>query len=287
MVVLIILKMDQVWHFGINPWKTNPAQQIRQENATVWDSRFTYWFPMKVKVTVVAVAAGHTFSGWDNYLTPAQTKQPTPTYGIDYSGERTNKTVHLSSDEYSFSANMSGAVSGTGQTLTLAPGQDVYFRTKAGGDFIASDVQHLTVPAKPSAPTFSIDYANELTVENINNTVEYSASSSFAGTIVGSGNRVLLTPGQDLYFRTKANASAFTSESFLLHVPIRPETPAIAIDYSNEMTTPIASSMDYSLNASISPSTAGADQAVSVIPGTELYIRVRSTSSQFNYLILT
>ncbi len=273
-------KMDQVWHFGINPWKTEPAQQIRQENATIWDSRFTYWFPMKVKVTVVAVAAGHTFSGWNNYVIPTETKQPTPTYGIDYAGERTNKTVP-STDEYSYNSNMSGSVSGTGQALTITPGQDVYFRTKAGSGLTASDIQHLGVPARPSAPSYSIDYTNELTVENVNSSVQYSTSSSFSGAINGAGARVLLTPGQDLYFRLKSGSGAFASGSFNLDVPNRPETPAITIDYSNEVTSSIASSMDYSQNAGLSPCTSGANQSVPLTPGTNLYIRVRATSSQF------
>ena len=79
-------QMDKVWHFGINPWKVSTGQQIRQENADVWAERYTYWFPMKVKVTVVAVASGYTFSGWSNYVT---TKPATPTYGIDYTNELT------------------------------------------------------------------------------------------------------------------------------------------------------------------------------------------------------
>jgi len=79
--------------------------------------------------------------------TPAQ--QATPTYNINYSNETTDKVVP-STDEYSLSSGMSDAVSGNGQNLHLTPGQDVWFRTKASGEcWLASNIQHLTVPQRP------------------------------------------------------------------------------------------------------------------------------------------
>jgi hypothetical protein len=135
--------MNNVWHFGINPWQTTPSEeQIRSENASVWNSRFTYWYPMKVYVVVVAVASGHTFSGWNNYVNTS--KPATPDYGIDFANEQTDKTVPAT-DEYSVNANMSGASSGSGQKITLTPGQNTYFRTKAANGAPASDIQQVVV----------------------------------------------------------------------------------------------------------------------------------------------
>ncbi len=138
-------QMNLVWHFGINPYKLTPtAQQIRSENASVWAERFTYWFPMTVRVTIVAVSYDDTFSGWDYY-----TKFATPAYTINYSTEKTTQIVP-STDEYSYSATMSPAYNGTGVALDLEPGQNVYFRTKARDNAPASDIQQLTVPSRPA-----------------------------------------------------------------------------------------------------------------------------------------
>jgi len=258
-------------------------------DAAAWAVRSNY-FPCTIRVIVVAVSAGSQFSGWSNYInggggcTPAQ--QATPTYGIDYSYERTDKVVPTS-DEYSFNSNMSGAVNGTGARLTLTPGQDVYFRAKASGDcYLASNIQHLDVPARPSGPpSYSIDYFNERTNENVSSTVAYSTTPNFTSPVNGTGTPVALTPGQDLYFWVKETSSSFASLTYHLPVSARPATPTITIDYSNEVTSSISSSQEWSTSASMTSAVAGTNAALSVIPGTDLYIRTKATASTFASLI--
>lgn len=217
-------QMDKVWHFGINPYKVDPTQeQIRSENADVWAERFTYWFPMVVKVTVVAVASGHTFSGWDNYIQP----ETAPEYEIDYVQERTASTVS-STHEYSY--NQSTWTSGNDGYLSLTPGQDVYFRKK----LTPTLVQHLTVPARPAAPSFTINYAQEKTAETIPATVQYANNSGFSGAQDGSGAQVNVTPGGTLYFRYKATASAFTSSALTLTAPARPTVTSSVTSPTNQ-----------------------------------------------------
>ncbi len=147
-----------------------------------WAIRYN-WFPCTIRVIIVAVSSGSTFSGWDNYINGgsgcAPTQLPTPTFGIDYGAEATNKTIP-STDEYSFNADMSGATSGNGQKLNLTPGQDIYFRTKKLDDcFLASNIQHLDVPSRPAIPNYSIDYLNEKTMEDVGPNILYSTSSSY------------------------------------------------------------------------------------------------------------
>ena len=321
-----------------------------------------YFMPCTIRVIIVAVSAGSTFSGWGNYtgggctpvqqptptygidnvngttnkvvpstdeyayspdmsgalngtgqklaLTPGQTvyfrtkkvndcllasniqtlvvpagctpaQQATPTYGIDYTSERTNKIVP-STDEYSIHSDMSGAVSGTGQKLTLTPGQTIYFRTKKASDcLLASNIQTLVMPSRPAVPSVSVDFINERTTENIGSTIEYSSSSSYTNPVTGSGNKIQLTPGQDLYFWVKATASSFYSLVTHLTVPNRPVTPAITIDFANEKTSVVPATMEWSTSLSMTSATMGTSAQITVTPGTDLYFRVKSTASSF------
>jgi hypothetical protein len=168
------------------------------------------FFPMNVRITVVAVAQGHTFSGWDAYTGGGAQRQPTPTYTVDYGNERTNQTVP-STDEYSYYSNMSPATDGTGVALDLTPGQNVYFRTKASGEILASYVQSLTVKSRPSAPNFGYDATNQRTSTTVSSDYEYSDNADMSGAVSGSGNYVSFAIGTTKYFRKKATSSNFKS----------------------------------------------------------------------------
>ena len=218
--------------------------------------------------------------------TPVQ--QATPTYGIDYTNERTSKVVPTT-DEYSYSSNMSGAVSGTGSYLYLTAGQDVYFRTKASGNCsLVSNIQQLDVPARTAtAPTYSIDYTNARTNENVSSTVAYSTSSNRTSPVDGAGAQVTLTPGQDLYFWVKATGSAFASPTYHLTVPVRQATPSITINYASKVTSAISSAQEWSTNSSMTSAVSGTNAALPVTPGTDLYIRTKATASAFRSLIQT
>jgi hypothetical protein len=219
----------------------------------------------------------------DNPVTP-----PTPTYGINYGFERTNKVVP-STDEYSYNANMSGAQNGNGSYLYLTPGQDVYFRTKRVSDcIIESAVQHLVVPPRTAVPPhFTIDYTNERTNETVGSTIAYSTYSNYTNWVSGTGAKVSLTPGQDLYFWVKETSSSFGSYAFHLVVPARPAAPAVNISYSSEVTSSVSSSQEWSTSASMSGAVSGANAAIPVTPGTDLYFRYKASGSAFTSLIQT
>ena len=249
------------------------------------------WFPCTIRVIVVAVSSGSTFSGWDNYIsggggcTPVQ--QPKPSYGIDYEAETTNKAVPAS-DEYSSNASMSGAVSGNGQKINLTPGQDVYFRTKKIDDcYLASDIQHLVVPARPAKPTFSVDFFNEKTAENVGTNIFYTPSSSFLNPVSGTGEKISLTPGQDLYLWIKPTSGSFASMDHHLVVPARPSAPSVTLDYINERTSSIPTTQEWSANASMTSATAGDNAPIVVTPGTDLYFRAKATSGAFSSSVVT
>ena len=64
---------EDFFHVGLVLWKKDPlCLPMAQE----WYNSYACpdaelealgFFPMKARVTVVAVSAGHTFSGWDNH----------------------------------------------------------------------------------------------------------------------------------------------------------------------------------------------------------------------------
>jgi hypothetical protein len=364
--------LSKLWRYGIPLWVNGHNMgngPFCTDNPEEWANQALY-FPLVLRVVVVAVASGHNFSGWSNYLggcsTPAQpgaisgnanptqgasetysisavsgatsytwtlpsgwtgtsttssitttvgsnsgtiyvtanngcgastarslavtvgvgctpTQLPTPTYGINYSYERTDKAVPAT-DEYSYSSNMSGAVSGTGSYLYLTPGTDVYFRTKASGDcYLASNIQHLVVPARTAVtPAYTINYVNERTNENVSTTVAYSTSPSYTSPVNGTGAPVTLTPGQDLYFWVKETASSFASLTQHLTVPARPSTPAFTINYQTESTaTAVPTDCEYANNAGMTSAVSGTGSTIPLTPGSTLYFRKKATSSQF------
>jgi hypothetical protein len=237
----------------------------------------------EVRVTILPNVFGGASFGSNTVIVTynPSAQQITPTYGIEYDFERTNKVVPVT-DEYSYSATMSPAVSGNGQKLTLIPGQDVYFRTKAGNGLAASEIQHLIVPARPATPSFTIDFGFERTVEDIPTNVEYSASPSYTNIQSGTGTKIALTPGKDLYFWTKVTSSSFYSEVFHLVVPARPATPVVTINYATEKTAElITDDLEYSTSPSYTDVLAGDGNAVSLVPGQDVYFWKKVTSSSF------
>ncbi len=262
-------------------WDGDPLRLLSPPNYggsdEVWNIR-DKWFPVEVAVTIVAVAEGHTFSGWGNYI---GVQPPVPDYEINYFNETTVQSVP-STDEYSVNSNMSDAVSGTGAVIAVTPGQDLYFRTKAEGFNPPSEIQHLVVPSRPVSPDISIDFSNEQTDEVITAETEYSANADMSGAISGTGTVITLSPGTDMYFRVKSTASSFASAIQHLDVPDRPATPDYQIDYENEVTaTAVSASDEYSEHEDFSTALPGTNSPVIIVPGTDLYIRTKATASSF------
>ncbi|MBN1415977.1 MAG: T9SS type A sorting domain-containing protein [Bacteroidales bacterium] len=272
-------RMNLTWHFGINPWKVSPSNyQIRQENASVWNDRFTYWYPMKVYVTIVAVAKDKTFSGWENYL---GVKPATPAYTFSYSTMEINQVVP-SADEYSYSPTMVPAYTGTGTKISVTPGQDIYFRTRAQGIYTASDIQHLVIPARPATPSFAIDFYEEKTTVAVSPDFEYAYTADMSGAVAGNGSKLDIVTGTTVYFRKPQTSGSFASLIQTLAAPARPATPSYTIHYATARTNEnIASTDDYSTSPEMTDPVAGTNTPLDLIPGTGLYFRTRATSSSF------
>ena len=197
-------------------WSKDPLSPVAKpgqggdDAGIAWSKRFN-WFPITLRVTVVAVSAGSVFSGWDNYISSGNIKKhPKPAYRIDFFKETTDKPV-LTTDEYDHSINMSGAISGNGSYLPLHPGEVMFFRTKASNGLQASDIQSLYIPQRPLIPVFKIDSVNHRTNTVVTADYEYADNPGMLEAATGNGTYVQIMPGTIKYFRKKATTGSFRS----------------------------------------------------------------------------
>jgi hypothetical protein len=137
---------------------------------------------------------------------------------------------------------MNSAVSGNNLKLLLTPGLNYYFRVKATDTTVASAILPLPLPNRPVAPAYTIDYVNESTSEKIKTIDEYSNKADMSNPFIGVGLRILLIPGQNLYFRTKASNTSFKSFIQTMIVPRRPAAP------SNPAVDDVANTFDWTNN---------------------------------------
>jgi hypothetical protein len=206
-------------------------------------------------------------------------------YDINFATVQT-KTAVAATDEYSVNSNMAGATPGTGVQIAVNPGSSLYFRKKAvAGASFASEIQPLLIPVRPIVPAYEIDFANETTKANVLSTDQHSTSVLMTSPIDGLNAKLTLTPGTNVYFRTKSTLTSFESLVQTLTVPVRPTKPSYDINYVAETTNiPVSVNDEYSTDPlMVSPvATDGANVAVAVTPGNTLYLRKKATSNSFH-----
>lgn len=165
-----------------------------------------------------------------------------PAYTIDYINETTAENG-ITSHEYSVNSNMSGAVTATSAKIVLTPGIDLYIRIKATASSFSGEIQHLTVPARPVI-SYTVDFSTETTKENVSIQDEYSLYPDMSQAKPGTGIRIALNPGENVYFRRKATVSTFKSDILTLVVPDRPEVPVVSLSDRNSTTAVFKKSAD-------------------------------------------
>ena len=144
-----------------------------------------------------------------------------PLFTIDFGAETTGEEI---SGEYiySASADMSGAMPGTGAKLTVSPDTELHFQKAATAGAFASDIQSIILPARGAAPDITIDFTAESTAEAVTSEMEYSTYAHFDPVTTGSGFQVPVIPGDDLYLRVRATMDSFASDVRVLDPPLRP-----------------------------------------------------------------
>ena len=207
-----------------------------------------------------------------------------PSYSIDFVNETTVESVS-STVEYNTDNNFSTPNnSGPDGVVQVTPGTTLYFRFKATASTLPSQVQTLPIPSRPAVTNYTIDYVAETTKEKVIPADEYSVNLNMNESIQGTDQRVVLTPDQDMYFRKKATATTFSGEIQQLAIPPRPAAVSYAIDFVNETTFQDVSVTDeYSRDDPdmLSP-IAGLGTKISVTPGEDIFFRSKGTISQFS-----
>ncbi|NJK86967.1 MAG: hypothetical protein HC906_14310, partial [Bacteroidales bacterium] len=217
-------------------------------------------------------ASNHAYK--QTLVTPGRLSPPSA-YTIDYINEKTNENIP-STVEYATSSDMTGAVTGSSAKITVTPGQNLYFRTKATGSAFASSSIELTVPQKPAVPAFTVDVNTFYTSQIISSAYEYSTDLS--NWITGSNASVAMNPGTTKYFRVKASASTFESDHQTLTAPAV-DPPVYSIDFINQRTNENISIQDeFSYNQSSWSS--GTGEKISLTPVSTIYFRKKADHSK-------
>ena len=144
-------------------------------------------------------------------------KPPPPAYSVDYLLETTLQNVPAT-ESYSINHDMSNAVSGTGVPVSLEPGTDLYFQTPATKTAMASDIQVLSIAARPPAPGVSVDNENSATavLHNATTAMEYKLDggeySDITADLADGTDTVNLLGPHTLLVRVKSSGSEFASE---------------------------------------------------------------------------
>ena len=124
----------------------------------------------------------------------------------------------------------------------------VSFRSTATGSTYASEPIQLEIPARPAAPTLSIDNIQEGVLIDSEYCYNFSnADYAAEGWSTGDGSLVPVDPDGVLYIYTKATDSTFNSQVQTLTAPSRenaPEQPTI--DYADEILTGVDDKIEWS-----------------------------------------
>ena len=92
----------------------------------------------------------------------------------------------------------------------------MYFRIAATDENFAGDITKVYVGPKGKAPNPKIDYTNVRTKNTIGSDIIYGLSAD-SMTKTGTGSKISLTPGQDLYFQRKGSNE---KQTFALEIKI-------------------------------------------------------------------
>jgi hypothetical protein len=153
---------------------------------------------------------------------------------------------------------------------------------KASTGSFASEAYFLAVDDRPSTPSVSINYFTEYTNETISSDMAYSADSTFAVSSAGTGSKITVAPGKDLYFKVKATSGNFASGVYFLTIPERPATPTATINYTAEATVEsFPATVEYSKSPTYSAPISCTGTPIVLTPGQDLWIWVKPTLASF------
>lgn len=120
---------------------------------------------------------------------------------------------------------------GTTGNVAYEPGQITIRETAQ-----PNNVRHYNIE-KGEKPSCEIDYIEEKSITSVLTTIEYNYDNDFSSpNLYGTEEKIELTPGKNIYFRTLSTKSHLPSDVFILKVPPRPAAPTLpVIDDKNDL----------------------------------------------------
>jgi hypothetical protein len=229
-------------------------------------------------VRVKATASTFASAGQGPLVLPMRRSEPDFST-IDYVDE-----VATTSDTgpFQYSTNAFTTVAGefSGQEAAITPNTTYYFRFAPTASEFASEYYTLVVPARDAAPSFTVNYNNENTNENVSSSQEYKKSVDASWT--SGGNVPLLLDADALYLiRGKASVSEFATAACSLDIPPRPDMTSIQVNWNTIQTTPVEAGITYSVNSNMSGANVATGASIPLTPGTDLYFEKAATASSF------
>ncbi|MBN1597526.1 MAG: T9SS type A sorting domain-containing protein [Bacteroidales bacterium] len=291
---------DDFYKFGVMVWSANPEGRIAKYLADrpevdkydeIWADRYD-WFPLQVRFTIVAVSAGSTFSGWENYVSggpppPTDPTDPCDREHIDNSPAPSANAIeaeNMTYDGYFTQALMgasNGAVAGLYNTGTLTGNEEGSIFTSFPHSSGIYDIKVVYLDENDGASNFILklndtpistwtgvwqDCQNKYTTRTISDVTLYN------GDIISiDGDHV-----DGAY--AKVDYIDFTYKGEIVIEP-----PSFSIDYINEQTSELViSSHEYSYNQI--NWTIGDGSHLSLIPGQDVYFRYTGQSEGVQHL---
>jgi hypothetical protein len=152
----------------------------------------------------------------------------------------TNKTIV---------SGTTGAMSADITSLTI--NTQYYFRAYATNSIGTTYSEDADFTTQAAAPNYTVNFATAETNETVPATDEYSTSSDMSDAVSGADAVIPLTPGVDVYFRTKATTTTIASAILHLTVPSIPASPTVSdadIDFISGNFNNVDNTMEYSID---------------------------------------
>jgi lysophospholipase L1-like esterase len=188
----------------------------------------------------------------------------------------------------SLAVSPTGTYWGTGMGMT-----DSIHPTPAGHQAIYDRITLEAPYIFRDSSVFTIDYMNEVTFENVAESLEYSALSNFTASLPGNLLQIPVIPGENIYFRDTATTPGIHILFDVLAVPKRPAAPtnpiidqvALTFDWTNNSFFPDVSDYEFSIDSGAIWTTCF-QKPISNPGSSFVQLRVRATISSFKSSVL-
>ncbi|MBN1597527.1 MAG: T9SS type A sorting domain-containing protein [Bacteroidales bacterium] len=276
-------------HYGLIAWVSMQSTQVLLSPSgystnplshEAWAIRSQHWFPMQVRITVVAVSAGSTFLGWDNYVSggtpPPPPPPPPPGCGeIEESPAPSANAIQgedMTFDNYfiqSIASASGDEVAGMYDFSTLTGYNEGSLSTTFPHSDGIYDIKVVYIDENDGAASFDlkINGTSIDTWSGVERECEQFSTRTFSDVAIYNGNIISIdgTRGDEAYAKVDYIDFIYKGEIIV-------DPPSFTIDYINEETNEtVTSGYEYSYNQT--DWITGPNTNLALTPGQDVYFR--------------